>query len=529
MKKTRKLNRRDFIKLSTVASAALPITLSGFPLFANEKPKGYQITEENDNVLVLIQLQGGNDGLNTVFNLNQYANLQNVRSNIIIPETDLISLDDTNRLHPSMTGLKNIWDQENLGIIQNVGYPDQNRSHFRSTDIWNSASSADEYISSGWLGRFFDVNHSEYPTEYPNTENPHPFAITLGKIVSETCQGINTNFSMALRDPEDPGTAVVSNSGEIPNNCYGDALTFVNETVSQTNAYAEIIVNAANAGNNLSTKYENSNNNKLAGKLKNVAKLISGGLKTKVYVVQLGGFDTHDNQVVDGESNTGKHSDLLNELSEAIAAFQDDLELLGIDNKVIGMTYSEFGRRIRSNDALGTDHGNAAPLFLFGTCAKNQILGDAPEIDTQVDFKEGVQMQYDFRNIYSSILTDWLGATQEESDTVLFNNFDPLPILKEGCNGTLHTTNFKIENPLNLEIYPNPSQDFIHISFFGTDEIINIKLFNSIGAVVKQIANDYFSSEKQIIKVDLRKLTQGTYFVHYQSKRTSKTKKILKY
>jgi uncharacterized protein (DUF1501 family) len=529
MKKTQKLNRRDFIKLSSIASAALPITLSGFPLFANEKPKGYQITEENDNILVLIQLQGGNDGLNTIFNLNQYANLQNVRSNIIIPENSLISLDDSNRLHPSMVGMKNIWEQENLGIIQNVGYPNQNRSHFRSTDIWNSASSAEAYISSGWMGRFFDRNHASYPTEYPNTENPHPFAITLGKIVSETCQGTNANFSMALRDPANPGTAVVSNTGEIPNNCYGDALKFVNETVSQTNAYAEIIVDAANAGTNLSTKYENSNHNKLAGKLKNVAKLISGGLQTKVYVVQLGGFDTHDNQVVDGETTSGKHGELLRELSEAIAAFQDDLELLGIDHKVMGMTYSEFGRRIRSNDALGTDHGNAAPMFLFGSCAKNQILGDAPEIDTQVDFNEGVQMQYDFRTIYSSILTDWLGATPEESGSILFDNFETLPILKEGCNGTLATDNFELEDSFTLDIYPNPSQDFIHISFHGPHEIANIKLYNSIGGVVKQIANHYFTGEKQFIKVDLRKLSPGTYFVHYQSKRTSKTKKVLKY
>jgi hypothetical protein len=248
-----------------------------------------------------------------------------------------------------------------------------------------------------------------------------------------------------------------------------------------------------------------------------------------VYVVQLGGFDTHDNQVVDGETSSGKHGELLRELSEAIAAFQDDLELLGIDHKVMGMTYSEFGRRIRSNDALGTDHGNAAPMFLFGSCAKNQILGDAPEIDTQVDFNEGVQMQYDFRTIYSSILTDWLGATPEESGSILFDNFETLPILKEGCNGTLATDNFELEDSFTLDIYPNPSQDFIHISFHGPHEIANIKLYNSIGGVVKQIANHYFTGEKQFIKVDLRKLSPGTYFVHYQSKRTSKTKKVLKY
>jgi uncharacterized protein (DUF1501 family) len=469
MSKNRKLNRRDFIKITSVASASLPIALSGFPVFASEKPKDLEFEEDNNNILVLVQLQGGNDGLNTVFNMSQYDNLQSVRSNIIIPDTDLLSLNDETKLHPSMTGMKKIWDQENLGIIQNVAYPNQNRSHFRSTDIWNSASSSEDYISSGWLGRFFSEKHPEFPTDYPNTENPDPFAITLGTIISETCQGSSANFSMALIDPNNPGTAAVSNTGAIPTNCYGDTLKFVNDTVSQTNAYASVVEEASNAGNNLSDKYENTNNENLAGKLKNVARLISGGLKTKVYVVQLGGFDTHDNQIVEGDVTKGDHSELLNELSSSIEAFQDDLKLLGVDKKVVGMTYSEFGRRIRSNGGLGTDHGTAAPLFLFGNCVKNQVLGDTPEIDTDVDVSEGVQMQYDFRNIYGTILTDWLGASKKESTNVLFDEFDSLPLFKSDCSAILSTNDFLVEKS-EIKVYPNPTTDFINIKFFGSNE-----------------------------------------------------------
>lgn len=528
MKKANKLNRRDFIKLSTFASAALPITLSGFRLFANEQPKGYQFLEENENILVLIQLQGGNDGLNTVFNLNQYDNLQKVRSNIIIPEANLISIDSETCFHPSFSRMKEIWEKEKLAIIQNVGYPNQNRSHFRSTDIWNSGSAADEYISSGWLGRFFEENHLEYPKNYPNTNNPHPFAITIGKVVSETCQGTNTSFSMALSNPSNPGTALVSNTGEIPSNCYGDTLNFVNTTIAQTNAYADVITNADKAGNNLSDKYENSNNNKLAGKLKNVAKLIAGGLKTKVYIVQLGGFDNHDSQVIDGNVTQGKHSELLKELSEAIAAFQEDLELLNIDKKVIGMTYSEFGRRIRSNGGLGTDHGSAAPLFLFGTCAKNQVLGDTPEIDSQVDEQEGVQMQYDFRNIYSTILTDWLGATKQETTHVLYDEFAALPLFKEGCAAALSTNDFILKE-LEIEVFPNPAIDSVNIRFFGNNEIIKITLYNSIGAVVTEVTNQKYSAMHHLLKVGVHHLPKGNYFMHYQTKGISKTKKLLKY
>jgi len=525
MKKNQKLNRRDFIKLSSIAAASLPIALSGFPIFANDKPKEYNFTVGNENVLVLIQLQGGNDGLNTVYNLHQYDNLQSVRSNIIVPQNELLTIDDVTSFHPSMAGIQQIWEQEKLAIIQNVGYPNQNRSHFRSTDIWNSASSSEAYISTGWVGRFFDQNNSEFPENYPNTESPHPFAITIGKLVSETCQGINANYSMALTDPNNPGTALVSNTGEIPNNCYGDALSFVNETISQTNAYAEVIVNASNSGNNLSEKYTDSD---LSEKLKHVAKLISGGLKTKVFVVQIGGFDNHDNQVVTGETKTGKHAELLLELSDAMQAFQDDLQLLDIDEKVIGMTYSEFGRRIRSNAGLGTDHGTAAPLFLFGTCAKNEIFGDAPEIDTQVDEQEGVQMQFDFRTVYSTILTDWLGATKTESNTVLFDDFAALPIFKQGCSAALSTEDFFLEK-LEINIFPNPAIEFINIQFIGNNDHVKITLYNTIGAIVKEITNKNYNATKHTIRVDLQNLPKGSYFVHYQSKGISKTKKLLKY
>ncbi len=528
MKKTKKLNRRDFIKLSSIASASLPIALSGFPLFANNKPKGFQFSEDNENILVLVQLQGGNDGLNTIFDLNQYSNLQSVRSNIIIPQNNLISVNSTTSFHPSMTGLKDLWDKENLGIIQNVGYPDQNRSHFRSTDIWNSASDANEYISTGWIGRFLDIANPDFPINYPNTENPHPFAITIGKIVSETCQGKNSNFSLAINDPNNPGTAPASTIGEIPNNCYGDALTFVNETISQTNAYADTIKNAANAGNNLSDKYDNIGRNQLAEKLKNVAKLISGGLKTKIFVVQLGGFDNHNNQVVDGDSVKGVHSDLLTELSDAICAFQDDIEKLGIDKKIIGMTYSEFGRRIRSNAGFGTDHGTAAPMFLFGNCAKNQILGDAPEIDTQVDINEGVQMQYDFRDVYRSVITDWLGGSEADANTVLFNDFSSLPIFKEGCSAALTSSDFEIQKT-DIEVFPNPSSDFIQIRFLGSNQNVQIKLYNSIGAVVKEITNQNYSAIQHTLRVDIKNLPRGNYFVHYKNRGISKTKKLLKY
>jgi uncharacterized protein (DUF1501 family) len=424
------MKRRDFIKTSVFAS--IPLTLGGFPLFAMSRSKAAFSGGDNDKILVLVQLQGGNDGLSTIFHADQYDNLQAVRGNILVPENTILNFNGNYGFHSALQGMKDVWQMGNLGIVQNVGYPNQNRSHFRSTDIWNSASSADEFDSTGWIGRFYDLNHATYPNGYPNTDCPHPFALTMGKIVSETCQGVNANYSLSLLDPLNPGTALVSAGGDIPANCFGDALSFVNDTVAQTNAYASVISAAANAGSNQSAKWTNLTT-ELSKKLKNVARLISGGLQTKIYVVQLGGFDTHDNQAVAGATTTGIHSGLLKELSDAICAFQDDLNLLNVSNRVVGMTYSEFGRRIRSNAALGTDHGTAAPLFLFGSCIENQILGDHPVIDTQVDIEAGVEMQYDFRNVYGTILSKWLGATETEVRNIIFQGFQSLPLFKQGC------------------------------------------------------------------------------------------------
>lgn len=516
------MNRRHFLK--STAMASIPLTLGGFPLFASARTNASLFDVNNDKILVLIQLQGGNDGLSTIYHAAQYANLQAVRGNIIIPENTIINFQNSYGFHSAMQGMKDVWDADALGIVQNVGYPNQNRSHFRSTDIWNTGSSAEDFETKGWIGKFYDLNYSNYPNGYPNTTNPHPFALTMGKIVSETCQGVNANYSLSLLDPFNPGTALVSAGGNIPSNCYGDSLSFVNETVAQTNAYASVISAAANAGNNLSPKW-NTLTTELSKKLKNVARLISGGLQTKIYVVQLGGFDTHDNQVVSGATGTGIHSNLLKELSDAVGAFQDDLNLLNVNNRVVGMTYSEFGRRIRSNAALGTDHGTAAPVFLFGTCIQKQILGDHPVIDTQVGIDEGVPMQYDFRDIYGTILKDWLGLNTTEVNNVLHPNVQTLPLFKTSCIQTLSNPELqKID--FEIKLYPNPASSFINIEFSNWSDVTQVSIFDARGSQIEKIQAENYSN--QSINLNVSNYPSGIYFVHIQNKFGNKTKKFIK-
>ncbi len=516
------MKRRNFIK--TTSAFSLPFFVGGNAFTAIGKNKLFNlINQDNDKVLVLIQLQGGNDGLSTLIPLDQYAALTQVRSNVLVPESSTIKISDKNAFHPSMNGMAEVWNKEKLNIIQGVAYPDQNRSHFRSTDIWHTASEPDEFLTTGWMGRYFDLNYSNYPEGYPNEDCPDPFALTIGTIVSETCQGVQSNFSLTVTDPFNPGTISEGVAGESPDNCYGRELDFVRDVAKQTNVYAEVISDAANKGNSLSSKYTPGNN--LASKLQQVARLISGGMQTKIYVVQLGGFDLHSGQVENNNVLGGRQSELLANLSDAICAFQDDCELLGIDQRVVGMTYSEFGRRIRSNESLGTDHGTAAPLFVFGSCVNPTIIGENPSIDNQVSIQEGVAMQFDFRSIYASIMMDWFGVEESQVKEVLFKDFQHLPIIRS-CEAS-STDELTFESA-KLEVYPNPTSDFSYLNFNSNNEHIRIALFDAIGSQIKVVINKKLEKGSHKILIETQDLSSGNYFIMLQGEQKQKTVKLVK-
>ncbi len=525
--KKNNFSRRDFIRISSAVT--VPLTLGGFPLAVRALNPAEIYEPGNDKVMVLIQLQGGNDGLNNLYNLNQYSNLQAVRSNIIVPDNRLLMLDGLNGLHPAMTSMQQMWNNGNLGILNAVGYPNQNRSHFRSADIWHTASDSEEYLTTGWIGRMLDKDYSEYPAGYPNPEYPHPFALTIGKIVSENCQGAYSNYSLALEDPFNPGAVLVGTQGDIPEDCYGDVLSYVNQIVEQTNGYAQAITEAANLGNNLSTKYNEFGNSELSTKLKHVARLISGGLKTKVYVVQLGGFDTHDNQVDRNDTTLGAHANLLKELSDAIFAFQDDLQLLGVNHRVAGMTYSEFGRRIRSSASYGTDHGTANLMYVFGSCVNNTIHGNAPEIGTEVGIDDGVPMQFNFRNVYGTFLKNWLGAEVSEVQDLIYPDFEALPLFKTGCtalkSGSITTAASESRFGLSeVKVYPNPVKGTLNISINDENhEGIRMSLYNSVG---QQMKNFIIPANTNLFQLNTNGLTKGIYYLKYNINNQSKSERI---
>lgn len=517
------MKRRQFIKIAG-AAASLPFVLKGMTVNAVSKPSFLSaLNDETDRVLVLIQLSGGNDGLNTIIPTDQYDNLVKARKNIIIPESKIIRLTDTLGLHPSMTGIKKLHAEGNLEIVQSVGYPNQNRSHFRSMDIWQTASPATEYWDTGWLGRFLDDQFPGYPNNYPNDDFSDPFALSMDYFVSETCQGKAANFSLALVDPSRLRQIPEFDSDLSPLPYYGDELAFLRSTTIQTNAYSHRILAAADLGNNL-VEYPDTT---LAQQLKNVALLISGGLRTKIYVVSLGGFDTHANQVESGDTTLGEHATLLMILSEAISAFQSDLKKLGLEEQVVGMTFSEFGRQILSNGSDGTDHGTAAPLILFGNCVNPQIIGDNPEISNQVDTQEGVPMQFDFRDIYGSVLFDWFGLPIETIKKIIHPEFRILPLVRS-CRSVTATEGITDANLLTLN-YPNPFSDSTTIQFTTQAvEWVRLSVFDAIGNEIRVLANQQFMAGEHQISMEGRNLPAGTYFYRLIVGNRQKTKRMVK-
>ena len=512
------MKRRVFLRSGALTT--VPVMLNGFKLGAVPFPF---LTQDpgNDRVLVLIQLNGGNDGLNCVIPVDQYSALSALRSNILIPEASVLPIESNLGLHPSMSQLQELYMEGMMGIVHSVGYPNQDRSHFRSTDIWTTASASTEYLSTGWLGRYFYDGHPAYPEGYPNEENNSPFALTMGSLVSETCQGPLTNYSLALNDPFALKPLSEGETGNYPDNNYGRELRFLNEAIAQTNAYSSVILDAAESGSNQVTYPAD---NRLAVQLKNVALLISGGLKTKVYIVSLGGFDTHSAQIGD-EPTIGTHANLLRQLSEAVSFFQQDLKLSGKEEKVLTMTFSEFGRQIRSNDSAGTDHGNAAPLMLFGPCVKPGVLGENPQISLDSEPQAGVPMQYDFRSVYATVLKDWLGMSQDDVYAILNPEVQFLPLI-EGCD-LMTAIQQEVYKEMEFKVYPNPASSFTSIEWLSNGETWNAILLDKWGHQVKSWKGGQTAKKVVTQTISLPDIPSGHYYIHLQQGNQSVTRGIV--
>lgn len=426
------MERRKFI--ANTSAVILPALLNGFSVKILGRENifssllGFSGTE-TDRVLVIIQLFGGNDGLNTVIPVSNYENYYNARKNIAIAEKNILRVKGNNAFgfHPVLTGFRDLYDEGKLAILQSVGYPSPNYSHFRSSDIWMSASDAIQSLNTGWVGRYLNHLQPQYPAGFPNEQNTDPLAIQIGTATSFVFQGIKSPMAVNIADPENVYNLVNGFTDTVPSTNGGRQLNFIRMVAQQSQAYSQVIKKAADK---VTEQAAYPDNNSLAAQLKIIARLIKSGLKTKVYMASFDGFDTHAQQVNQGDTSTGRHADLLKTVGDAIKAFQEDLEFLHIQDRVLGMTFSEFGRRIASNDSLGTDHGAAAPLFIFGAKVHGNIYGKEPEIPGKVTNEDNLAMHTDFRSVYASILKNWMMISHRDNAGLLFKEFELLPFIR---------------------------------------------------------------------------------------------------
>jgi len=527
------MRRRSFLKNSIPAAAILPALVDGYTVkaFHAHSPLMQALMNpaiETDHVLVIIQLSGGNDGLNMVIPISTYGDYFNARSNVAIAENKILKLDGyaNTGLHPAMTGMQALYNQKKLNIVQSVGYPQPNFSHFRATDIWMSGSDADQVVNTGWAGRYLNTEYPNFPDGYPNTTMPDPLAIQIGSIASLTLQGPAINMGMSITNPTSFYNLINNVLDPAPNTPMGHELTYIRTIANQTNAFAQRIIAAAMA---VPQQGAYPQDNSLADQLKIVARLVKGGLKTRIYMVGMGGFDTHSSQVESGDTSTGFHASLLKELSDAVKAFMDDCQFLGIQDRVMGLTFSEFGRRIKSNSSMGTDHGAAAPMFIFGAKAVQGVTGTNPSIPGGASVNDNIPHQYDFRSIYASILERWFCVPPTTLQTILFKNFQSLNIVdNKACTGAIDDPNQTAGEQL-ITNYPNPFTSTTTIKFKTKGKHTLIQIIDMLGRVIQTpIDKEYTLPGEFTVDFNSGALPSGVYYARLQNEQTQQVRPMLK-
>lgn len=551
------MRRRDFIKLSATASALglLPYEV-GAALKLAETSMGCDISNRK---IVLIELKGGNDGLNTIIPYDNYGYYkETLRPDIHIPVSNYnnlavdVSKAGSNQdliFNPALLsgennyGFKGLYDAGMLRIMQSVGYPTANRSHFAAKDLWatgNDGNSWDNGKESGWLGRFMEDAYADLlPSNYP-------VAIQMGS--SNTWLGFHAEHEHGLalniegQDSQNFYSVLNGLAGQPPstiptNTHYGKELQYIIDTDKAANTYAESIQTAfnANGAENL-VSYPNTD---LANQLKTVARLIRGGIETKIYMVTIGGFDTHNaqNQAIDDIN--GKHTNLLTELSTAIDAFVQDINSDSIGDDVIGLTFSEFGRKAKQNGNLGTDHGEIAPMFVFGKPVDGGISGvnvDLTEASSDNNWQIKT-VQHDYRQVFATLMQDFLGAEDAVIDHAFFDQTHQKSFVHTKIQDLIKPTYFvdascyalgvnTVSSKTKWVASPNPVIDKLQVITPYNIKKAEYRIFNVSGQLLKRGVLNFGNTNFDFI--DMSTLGNNVYYVKLDDGVRSEVKKIIK-
>jgi len=494
-------NRRSFIQALGLAGGG-SMMLGGSAISATSpSPLSVALSEsENENILIIIRLRGGNDGLNTIVPLYDYDTYANLRPTIKHLESDLINLSPDFAIPNYMNDLESMWGDGSMKVVHGVGYPDQNLSHFRSTDIW--ASTDDINVeNTGWWGRYFEDLYPDYIVNPPEI----PPAVQIGSLGNLIFKGGSNNYAFSVANPEQL-QSVAENGAlhdvlNIPDCVYGDKLLYMRSVANTTFTYSQVINDAYMSADN-SVEYSDG---ELAAQLAIVARMIKGGLGSKVYLVSLGSFDTHADQI-------GRQRELLIELSNTVKNFYTDLKAGGMDENVLSMTISEFGRRPYQNGSNGTDHGAASPVMLFGPALNGSgFVGNHPDLSTW-DINDNLIPSTDFRDVYTTVLTDWFCLDPSVVDLVLLNQTYENLDLGLTCE-TLSSSDF--DNTIRLVHAPTYRNNLTYIEInMPTTAHVDIKLYDILGREIGTLANEILSTGHHIIDVRAKingRLSYGQY------------------
>ncbi|HYF03230.1 MAG TPA: DUF1501 domain-containing protein [Patescibacteria group bacterium] len=489
------MNRRKFLK-NTASAAAIaavaPNILGGMPVYARTPWQNLGLAApDNDNILIVIQMFGGNDGLNTIIPAEDDTYHQ-IRPNIAVPKAKAKRvLGSDVFMHPALVdkvhknGLLGLIDNGRLAIIQGVGYENPNLSHFRSTDIWLSglnSSDPNVRLHDGWLGRHFAKSLPNFPTEIPE----HPVCVQVGGALSLMFQSEKGDMGIALTDPDkffELGAGLSPDEEPMAgNSAYAEEFNYIRTIAEQSDTYSKVVKRAFDKGTNKLTYAAG-----FAQQMRLIAKLISGGLKSKVYMVSMGGFDTHVQQ--QRGDMTGAHPALLAAVAQGISQFMDDAVQQGFANRVVGLTVSEFGRRPYENGSFGTDHGAASVQFVFGTNVNPGNYGKTPDLKN-LNSNGDLNFDVDYRRVYSEVLQTWFGATEADAIDVLGEKLAPLGVLQKP---TSVQEDISFKN--SLHVSPNPSFGDAKISFKSSlSGAADIAMYTLDGKRVLSVHNGFLAA-----------------------------------
>ncbi|MEO0557557.1 MAG: DUF1501 domain-containing protein [Bacteroidota bacterium] len=505
--------RRDFLVRSGLAAAGASVVLGAGSSQAATTSRalaspgliGSLRRLQTDRVLVLLQLSGGNDGLNTIVPVTN-DRYYNARPSIALRQADTLRLNEDFGLHASLSPLESMWGEGQFGVVHSVGYADQSLSHFDGIDVW--ASAREESGQTGWTAEAAAALGGGDVTVPPSVQIGASYPLLMTG--PEGVEGMTLSNAALLDQIVTSGE--LYDTASLPHSSYGRQLGFLRSVANDANLY---VTSLRTAGDGITNAVEYPDN-QLGDSLAAVARLIKGHLETRVYLVRLKGFDTHADQI-------SRHQALLDTLGKSVAAFYEDLESSGDAERTLTMTFSEFGRRVGENGSIGTDHGTAAPVFLFGPSVQGGFHGTAPDL-TGLDAAGNLPVTTDFRRVYATVLSSWLGLDATVTTSILGGSYESLGLLSATTADapTDLASSFELAPPA-----PNPVRTRSTVRYtLASSTRADLVLYDTSGRHVATLASGAHGAGSYTAHLDASGLASGLYVLRLQTEDGTRTQTV---